>query len=248
MLDEDALDPECDHERRLRDENADAEDAFVRSQVAASACEMPPTLRALRARRGSIVLELGCGTGRYTTALAGRCAALLAVDFSWESLLRLAGKLPPTGVVGLVQADAARLGLAPGRFDRCLAILISNLPSGDLRRAVYRAVGAALSDRGRFVRSTHHFRPDDRRAERSGRYGEGGIYRYLFERGELEDELRPYFGSVSVRPIQVVSHRMQRLGLPVAAFSRVAERVPWLKQQGKLLLAIARRPTRPPAD
>src|ERR1700687_5812838 len=66
FLDEDALDPESAHERRLRDERIEQEDALATATSHTNNDEMRPTLDALRQKKNGVLLELGCGTGRFT--------------------------------------------------------------------------------------------------------------------------------------------------------------------------------------
>lgn len=78
--------------------------------------------RDLAAGAGPTVLEIGCGTGRVTTALARMGRDITGVDPSPAMLARCRARLaaePPTiqRRVQLVQADARALGtMAPGPF------------------------------------------------------------------------------------------------------------------------------------
>jgi ubiquinone/menaquinone biosynthesis C-methylase UbiE len=72
---------------------------------------------ALRLSAGDLVVDVGCGTGRHVTALAGRGARCVGVDIS-AGLLRAA--VPQAG--GFVLADARRLPLRPGSVDAALSV------------------------------------------------------------------------------------------------------------------------------
>jgi SAM-dependent methyltransferase len=249
-------DPESAHEAQLRDSivgNGDYVEQFraTRADQQFDQMEMRPTLAALAPLRDHVVLELGAGTGRYTVPLAKESRAILAVDFSVRSLETLAAKLPDpqrrSGArVGLVQADVTRLCLAPRAFDRILSTLVSNLPSRAHRQAMYRLAAGSLCADGQFVLSAHHYglRQRLRHEPVDGRYSEGGIYRHLFGASEISNELQPYFGRTSCRPIQIALPFTYRWpGFPLEAVSRLAERSPLVKRLGFLLLATARRPT-----
>jgi SAM-dependent methyltransferase len=248
-------DTESAHEAQLRDSivrNGDYVEEFraTRADQQFDQMEMRPTLRALSPLRDQVVLELGAGTGRYTVELAKESRAVLAVDFSVRSLETLAAKLPapqhPGGArVGLVQADVTRLCLAPRAFDRILSTLVSNLPTRAHRQAMYGLAAGALCADGQLVLSAHHYglRQRLRHEPVDGRYSEGGIYRHLFGGQEILDELEPYFGRTSCRPIQIALPFTYRWpGFPLEAVSRLAERSPLIKRLGFLLLATARRP------
>ena len=256
LLDHWEPDPESAHEARLRDSiagNGDYVPQFraTRADRQFDRMEMRPTLAALAPLRDQVVLELGAGTGRYTVELTQESRATLAVDFSARSLETLAAKLSnpqlPAGArVGLVQADVTRLCLAPRAFDRILSTLVSNLPTRAHRAAMYGLAAGALRDDGVFVFSAHHhgLRQRLRHEPVDGRYSQGGIYRRLLSKREILDELGPYFGQASCRPIQVALPFTYRWpGFPLQAVSRLAERAPLIKQLGFLLLATARRPT-----
>ncbi len=237
--------PELARELRIRDERAQSILAGTRPEwqsAFADATEMPPMFAALKPLRGATILELGCGTGRYTLPLARRAKCVVAVDFSIRSLAVLREKLPPGSRVALVQADVSALRVAPGAFNRVVSTLHSNLPTREHRLACCRLAASALDDDGRFVFGTHYHGLRDilLRIPRSGHYPETGIYRYRMRPGEVRREARTCFERVRVRPTQV------RLpGLRNAAAARAAARLPVLGSFGELLLAVAERPVRP---
>ena len=79
-------------------------------------------LHFLGLRDGMHVLELGCGAGYVTAALAGQWpnSLITAVDHDGE-LLRLAQALVTNDRVTFVEADAARLPTSADRFDFAIA-------------------------------------------------------------------------------------------------------------------------------
>jgi SAM-dependent methyltransferase len=247
------LDEEGAFEQRVRDEWAEKPDDWTEQPGKVprhDGMAVRAHLSMLEPLRGTC-LELGCGTGRFTTHLAGRFAALLAVDFSGRSLRVLARYLDDRAPVGLVRADVTRMAVAAGRFDRCLSTLASNLPTREHRAAMLRLAATALAPGGRFVYSTHHYslRSRYRKVPKDGRYPTNGIYRYLFSREEALAEARPFFGSVrAVRSAIYLPSVLGRLGPVSAALNRVAERLPVIDQLGELLVVSAERPTARPAE
>ncbi len=246
MLDTDVLDAESRHEVALRDVKAPGYDAEVEQYGEWDRMERGPTLAALGRLEDADVLEIGCGTGRFTVELARRCRRLVAVDFSGGSLEVLASKLAPGPGVGLVQADATRLGVASRGFDRALSTLISNLPTRSHLQAVIAMVAGALRDDGSFVLTTHNYGIKDRLRGRSreGRYAAGDIYRRLYTTAEIDAELREGFASVRTRPVQVVLPLAHRLGIPRESWSETLARVPVVRDLGALLLSTCRSPIR----
>ncbi len=246
FLDEDALNPESAHERRLRDERVEQEYALATATSHINDDEMRPTLDALGQKKHGVLLELGCGTGRYTIPLIGSAQMLLATDFSRGALLRLAQRVPDSAPLGLLHADVSRLSLTPGQFDGCLSTLVSNLPSSVQREAMFRLIAEAMRDDGVFVFSTHHYSIRDRldRISQAGRYSEGGIYRYYFRKREILNECTMFFRRIRARPIQVSLPIVSRSPWLAEHLSSVLGWLPVLKDFGRLLLVEASQPVR----
>lgn len=235
-------DAESGHELRLRDEEythyrSRADDGSWLDQ---DRMEILPTLEALGPRAGKLVLELGCGDGRYTLELSRTCS-VLAVDFSIVALRHLRERLEPTARVGLILGDVTHLKFEPRSFDGAICTLMSNLPSPAHRQAVYQQARDGLTTDGRFVFSAHHhgLRQIFSGETKEGRYQAGGIYRYHMTARECEREVAPYFREVRVRPIQVFLPLGRTLGLPVVPLSRFFESVPLVNRLGNLLLCAA---------
>jgi SAM-dependent methyltransferase len=255
LLETQDLDGESQREQRLRD--AGGREVFRREaerhervESDTVRMEMLPTLGAMRTTGGQMILEFGCGTGRYTLPLAKTGALLLALDFSLDSLRALARRLSPGLTVGLVQADATRRCVAPRSFDRVLSTLVSNLPSREHRLAMLRVAAEALKDAGHFVFSTHFQNLTNTLLGRppSGRYSEGGIFRYYMRREEILRECGVYFRRVACRPIQIFVPFTRWTGISTVTISRVAEWIPLVRQRGELLLAKVAMPIRIPEE
>jgi ubiquinone/menaquinone biosynthesis C-methylase UbiE len=183
-------------ERRQRDREAGSYDANRWLRVL-SAAELPATLRQLRVTRHDRLLEVGCGTGRFTTRLAGRARTVLAVDHSFESL-RLARRKTGASVV-YVQADASYLPVRSG-WANCIlsAQMLEHLPTEGARRRAVAEMARALSPEGRLVLSAYWHPPLLRRwLPKEGRHS-GEIYFYRFSRGELSELLREHLRLRSV--------------------------------------------------
>jgi predicted TPR repeat methyltransferase len=240
------------HEQKLWDSGAAEYDTHVTyGRHTLNAMELPATLRALGNIKDRVVLELGCGTGRISLSVATLCRELVAVDFSLNELAILAGKLQPHAPVSLVQADVTQPLAMSRSFDLAFSSqVVQALPTREHRMSMFRWAAEALSDDGRFVFTTYHHGLRNRvfGIARSARYTTGGIYRYYSTISEIKREVAPYFDMVRVRPIQVVVPGIRRLGLPPVFVSRVAERIPGLKNLGILLLVEASQPVRPPQE
>jgi len=230
-------------EERQRDQDAQ-QAGFAWEAESASAAEIDATLAALEPLREKTVLELGCGCGRYTHRLARQAETVIAVDFSLESLRRLASRLERQDPVALVCADVTLFKVAPGGFDRALSTLTSNLPTAEHRRALNRLAASALGAEGRFVFSAHYLGLRERLhgEQKDGHYPGSGIYRYLFGFSELRTETLSHFDDVRCRRIQVLVPLLGRVRSLARALSRIGEHIPGLNRFAGLLLVTARRP------
>ena len=90
---------------------------------------VPPTCRRL--------LDLGCGTGRLTRAIARRVEEVTAVDVSREMLRVARAQCAGHGNVGFVEADLCDLPVTLGVFDCVMSVnLLHNLPAEQAAQAM----------------------------------------------------------------------------------------------------------------
>lgn len=205
--------------------------------------EMETSLVCLGMGAGRIILELGCGTGRFTRQLAQRFDAVLALDFSMESLraniLTLASERDN---VGFVRADINQLRLKSASFDAALSTLYSNLPTREMRMTCTKIVHDALKPKGRYVMSAHHqhLRRVLKRLPMADRY-KNGIFYQNFTKASLKQELALYFPHASLNSICISLPGISRFHRLSVLGSRIASRLPLFNRLGVLLLASATR-------
>lgn len=122
------------------------------------------------------VLDLGCGSGRITLALASAARRVLGIDLSPDMLRRARGRMadagPPTDVapVSLVRGDVRRLPV-DGGWDLAVAAdgLFGHLLDDADRRLALEEISRVLRPSGRFVLEGLWFPPSlFRRATGSG--------------------------------------------------------------------------------
>jgi len=175
-------------EMRARDEQAGAYDRMWHLTLFGLA-EIPATLASLRLAPGQLLLEAGCGTGRMTREFARRAGRVVAVDFSWGSLLACRRKVVASGAanVDLVQADICRLPLRSGIFDRVVSCqVLEHIPTEESRQCAVRELARAARAGGNLAISAYQYSWWMRlRADREGEHA-GGIYYRRFTRDELE--------------------------------------------------------------
>jgi SAM-dependent methyltransferase len=75
------------------------------------------------------LLDLGCGTGRLTRAMAPRIEQVTAVDLSSEMLRVARARSAPRGNISYVEADLLSLPATLGQFDCVISVnLLHHLP------------------------------------------------------------------------------------------------------------------------
>lgn len=89
---------------------------------------------------GKRVLDLACGAGRYSRALARRGVRVLGLDLSRDLLDVAAREGTQAGLLGWVRGDMLRLPLRDGSFDFVLSMFTSfgYMPHADGDRQVLR--------------------------------------------------------------------------------------------------------------
>jgi ubiquinone/menaquinone biosynthesis C-methylase UbiE len=81
------------------------------------------------------LLDLGCGTGRLTRAMAPRVEQVTAVDFSSEMLRIARARSAPRANISYVEADLLSLPATLGRFDCVIRHMRDRLfPGAELRQ------------------------------------------------------------------------------------------------------------------
>jgi SAM-dependent methyltransferase len=258
------LSAEDHHEMELRDvEYADAShySPCSRSELS-DLTELPPFLRVLDIRKDSLVMEIGCGDGRFTLLMCQHGARVLAIDLSLNALRKLDQRLAtgraPTPFpqdeslmrdfrpsVALIHSDASKVRLAPQSMNRALST--TPLDSREQRMALYGAIAEALADGGWFVGSVEY---DDLFRRNLGlplarRYEQDGIFIEHFDVDKVRREIAPYFKALQtwpIRPRVPFVHRFSaRFGTRISNF---ISRLPIFREVGEILLFRAADPVR----
>jgi SAM-dependent methyltransferase len=99
---------------------------------------------------GETVVEVGCGVGRMTRALAARAAAVTALDVSAEMLARARELNPQLRNVRWLHGDGASLvGVADRSVDGCFShVVFQHLPDPELTLGYVREMGRVLRPGG----------------------------------------------------------------------------------------------------
>lgn len=98
--------------------------------------------------RGRLVLDAGCGAGRFAEVALSCGARVVAIDYS-TAVEACRRNLPQSGDIDIVQADIYALPFAPAQFDFVYSLgVLQHTP--DVRRAV-RALPDQLAPGGRLA-------------------------------------------------------------------------------------------------
>ena len=113
------------------------------------AARAPHVMRWLQPTQDDVVLEIGCGTGRWTTYLGSLVRAMYALDVDTE---RLAVTLTKDSVTGVVSATGEKLPFGEACFSKILAVdVIEHVPD---HQHVCREMYRVLAPGGRVVITT----------------------------------------------------------------------------------------------
>jgi SAM-dependent methyltransferase len=104
----------------------------------------------VRLRPGDTVLEIGCGIGRITRALASRAARVIALDVSDEMLARARELNPQLVDVEWVLGDGVTLRSIPDQsVDACVSVVVlQHVPDPEITLGYVREVGRVLRPGG----------------------------------------------------------------------------------------------------
>jgi ubiquinone/menaquinone biosynthesis C-methylase UbiE len=194
-------------EQNARDRGADRYDAHFSEW--SNAVEMGAVFADDSLFRGKTVLDLACGTGRMTVQLLGTANAVLAADFSEQSLLNLAKKATCRETrLGLVWCDVTQFVLTAAFFDTVIsAQLLEHIPSKEQRGALLDRVHTGLKPSGALLITAYHYNFMKRVLQRPpDGFHANGIFFHRFTCAELADELSAFVLPQGVRPLQIDPH------------------------------------------
>lgn len=97
-------------------------------------------------KKGDIVLDLGCGNGRYYDYLKKKEANYVGIDNS-EKLIEIAGKKHP--LADFRTGDALNLPFKDDYFDKIIAVaVLHHIPSEEFRLRFLKEIKRVLKDNG----------------------------------------------------------------------------------------------------
>jgi ubiquinone/menaquinone biosynthesis C-methylase UbiE/uncharacterized protein YbaR (Trm112 family) len=181
-------------ERKARDEQAEEYDKMLAIKML-DIFERPTYRRVLQNHKSNLLLEAGCGTGRFTGLFSSLADEVVAVDMSRDSILRnitrWTGKTAST--VHYVHADLTHLPLKDKLFDSVAhAGVYEHIPSRALREQFLDHARRTVKPDGVLLLSAYRYGGLTKRFEKEGEHA-GGIPFFRFTEEELRQEIEPRF-------------------------------------------------------
>lgn len=202
--------------------------------------EVSPTIKSLGNLKEKKLIEYGCGTGRFTLEIEKNCQEILAIDFSRQSLLRLASNLE-SNKTGLVLADATQIRTKENYFDLALATqFFEHIPSDRQKENFLLQSRQTLKSAGEIICTVYHndWRRRFKKMPKEG-FHSGKIYYHYFNRGELKAVFKKHFKIKKIKPIDITLPLEARLKLPEklgGIISRLSQSLFPINRLGHLLL------------
>jgi len=149
------------------------------------------------------ILDLACGTGRFTRCIAAVASATIAADLSEGSLLVFASKIPQEVKIGLVWGDAVQLRFVPASFDAILSTqLLEHIPSRENRLSLLQSTYSHLKPSGALLLTVYYYSLLREVLHRNQEgFHAGGIFYHRFTTSEIRNELGAGFRVIEARPL-----------------------------------------------
>jgi SAM-dependent methyltransferase len=158
---------------------------------------------AMDLKKEDVVLDAGCGTGRFTRYIAGRCRRVYAVDFSPKSIDVLNKKARQDGLnnIETFVGDLTRPLPIEEQVDKIVSVqVIQHIPADSGRQTAMENLHRLLKAGGICVISLYNWRPVwSRGIIKEGEFS-GGVHYFRFRPEEAVSLLeRSGFKNVTVR-------------------------------------------------
>ena len=237
------LSPVTSKEQDARDRGADRYDAHFSEW--SNAVERDAVFSDDSLFRNKVVLDLACGTGRMTIPVFGTARAIVAADFSEQSLRVLADKIAAGSKtrMGLVWCDVAQLRLAPGFFDVVIcAQLLEHIPSEEQRRILLEQVATGLGATGRLLLTAYYYNLAKRllRRPREGTH-ESGVFFHRFSCAEIAHAMPPTLLVSQIKALQIDPRLFPQQSMLRGWLARVLEPTVCARLLGHLVLVKAQK-------
>lgn len=162
--------------------------------------EIDSCLDKLNPQKRELILDAGCGTGRFSQELTTKGCRVIAIDYSIESLKickERCKNLDPEPII--IKADISDLPLKPEIIDKIISIgVFQHIPTQRCRINSLREMKRVLKPDGRLVITGYNYDLPSRVVRDKSGYHAGKIYYYKYSYSELKKTLFTVFNKVEI--------------------------------------------------
>ena len=193
-------------EMLLRDQEAEEYDEKIVPKYH-HRLELCTYFKSLKPKRDDVILDAGCGTGRFTQEILKEGAKVIAIDYSMKSLLICKEKCQNMGKEQdvdyfIIRADICDLPLRPDSVNKIISAgVFEHLPSKKDREEALKGMKRVCKSKGKILLSTYNYDFINRIFKNREGHHAGMIYYYNQGYGEFKRTLSEIFGKVQVRGI-----------------------------------------------
>lgn len=231
-------------EKALRDREAATYDEWIlrTKGIWWNKVESNAILSALKLVRDDVVLDAGCGTGRFTLLVAPLVRRVFGIDHSATSIQILKDKADVKGITNIIATvgDITELQLESASVDKVMSVgVIQHIPSHSERLKTIRDFYRVLKNGGRLVFDVYRW-GGAIRDHKEGYWG-GALYRYAFTEDELVSLLSEA-GFVQIRVRGIFNYpRLRKLGTWTRWIDQAISNMPGSASRGIYLCVSARK-------
>jgi ubiquinone/menaquinone biosynthesis C-methylase UbiE len=162
--------------------------------------ETDSCIEKLDPQKGELILDAGCGTGRFSEEMAARGVGVVAVDYSMESLRICKKRCKDFNVKPLIiRADICDLPFKPGIVGKVLSVgVFQHIPTKKGSIGALREMRRVLKPNGKLVITVYGYDLPCRILRDKSGYHAGKIYYYNYSYREFREILSSVFGVVEI--------------------------------------------------
>ena len=162
--------------------------------------EIKTCLEKLNPKKDELILDAGCGTGRFTRQILKRGSKVVGIDYSMKSLEICKKHFHNYGLKPLIiKGDICDLPLKSGIFDKILSTgVLEHIPTHEDRMKALSEMKRVINANGKLVITTYNYDFVNRLFRNKEGYHAGRIYYYNYNHPEFKKILSFMFDKVEI--------------------------------------------------